>query len=141
MSKRSILGLALLPIVCLNAGCATPTSTVCSNADGALANAAFVIVDSPRSGERVRSGFQVSGCSRTFEGDVQWRLLARDGSTLARGFTNGGAVDGPEAFAPITVTYDITERQIGHLEIYEEDVSDGEGFPPGRNVIPLVLQP
>jgi hypothetical protein len=25
--------------------------------------------------------------------------------------------------------------------VFEEDASDGEGFPPGRNVLPIVLMP
>ena len=52
----------------------------------------------------------------------------------------GGGVDGAGSF-DFAVTYSVPERQIGHLEVYEEDVSDGEGFPPGRNVVPLVLNP
>jgi hypothetical protein len=111
-----------------------------SNADGALSHAAFVFVASPASGERVNPGFSVSGASRTFESTVNWRLLAADGSELATGHTTGGGVDGHGPFS-FKVAYQITERQIGHLEVYEEDASDGEGKPPGRNVIPLVLQP
>lgn len=112
----------------------------CSNADGELTDASFVFVKSPHSGDRVSSGFTVSGCSRTFESTVVWKLKARDGSELAAGHTSGGGVDGfgPFSFA---VSFTVAERQIGHLEVYEEDASDGEGHPPGRNVIPLVLQP
>ncbi|MEZ5667719.1 MAG: Gmad2 immunoglobulin-like domain-containing protein [Alphaproteobacteria bacterium] len=112
----------------------------CSTADGALNEAAFVIATTPTAGSRVSSGFAVAGCSRTFEGTVVWRLLARDGSVLADGFTMGGAVDGSAPFG-FNVDYAVDERQLGHLEVYEEDVSDGEGFPPGRTVLPLVLQP
>jgi len=119
---------------------ANATLDVCSNADGALDDASFIFVKSPQSGERVSSGFTVSGCSRTFESNVVWRLLARDGSELAKGHTSGGGVDGPGPFS-FSITYTVAERQIGHLEVYEEDASDGEGHPPGRNVIPLVLQP
>ena len=134
------LYLILLPFILAN--CSTPGSLidVCSNGDGALSNASFVIVGSPHSGERVQSGFNVTGCSRTFEGNVQWKLLGRNGASIASGYTNGGAADGPGPFA-FSVAYSIPERQIGHLEVYEEDASDGEGFPPGRNVIPLVLNP
>ena len=114
--------------------------SACAIADGALDTAAFVIAEAPTAGARVSSGFPVSGCSRTFEGTVVWRLLARDGSVLADGFTSGGSVDGPGPFA-FTVSYTVAERQVGHLEVFEEDVSDGEGFPPGRTVLPLVLQP
>lgn len=111
-----------------------------SNADGALSDASFVFVASPASGERVGPGFSVNGASRTFESTVNWRLKAADGSELATGHTSGGGVEGHGPFS-FKVAYQVTERQIGHLEVYEEDASDGEGKPPGRNVIPLVLQP
>ena len=97
----------------------------CSNSDGAPGDTPFVFVTSPHSGARVSSGFAVTGCSRTFESTVVWKLKGRDGS-------------GPFSF---TISYTAPEPQIGHLEVYEEDASDGEGHPPGRNVIPLVLGP
>ncbi|HUF60924.1 MAG TPA: Gmad2 immunoglobulin-like domain-containing protein [Verrucomicrobiales bacterium] len=133
LAAAAILGVAGL------AGCASTSLDVCSNADGAL-NGAFVFVTSPSPGQRVSSGFAAHGCSRTFESNVQWRLRARSGALLASGFTSGGGVDGPAGFA-FTVSYSVAERQIGHLEVFEEDASDGEGFPPPRCVIPLVLQP
>ena len=112
----------------------------CSNEDGAFDDAAFVIATGPKAGERVERGFEVTGCSRSFESNVQWKLLARDGAVLASGNTTGGGVDGPGAFS-FTIPYTVTVQQIGHLEVFDEDVSDGEGFPPGRTVIPLVLKP
>ncbi|MGD9068862.1 MAG: Gmad2 immunoglobulin-like domain-containing protein, partial [Methyloceanibacter sp.] len=112
----------------------------CSNEDGAFNDAAFVIATSPKPGERVESGFDVTGCSRTFESNVQWRLLARDGSVLASGNTSGGGVDGPGAFS-FVIPYTVNVQQVGHLEVFEEDASDGEGFPPGRTVIPIILKP
>ena len=121
-------------------GCQSLPPAACDNTDGALDNAAFVFVTSPTVGQRVGPGFVVSGCSRTFESNFVWRLLARDGSELASGYATGGGVDGHAAFS-FTVPYSIAERQIGHLEVFEEDVADGEGFPPGRNVVPLVLMP
>lgn len=117
-----------------------PAADVCSNADGALTDAAFVFVASPHSGERVASGFTVRGCSRTFESTVNWKLKARDGTDLAAGHAQGGGVDGPGAFS-FAVNFTVPERQIGHLEVYEEDASDGEGAPRPRNLIPLVLKP
>jgi hypothetical protein len=122
---------------------ATPPAAardVGANPDGALDDAAFVFVGSPAAGERVSPGFAVRGASRTFESTVNWRLLAADGRELATGHTTGGGVDGPGPFS-FEVAYQVTERQIGHLEVFETDASDGEGRPPGRNVIPLVLQP
>jgi Immunoglobulin-like domain of bacterial spore germination len=110
----------------------------CTNEDGAFNDASFVITT--RAGDRVTSGFAVKGCSRTFESTVYWRLVGRNGTELASGHTQGGGVDGPGAFS-FTVTYSLPAQEIGHLEVFEEDVSDGEGFPPGRNVLPLVLKP
>ena len=117
-----------------------PPADACAIADGALDDAAFVIATAPAAGARVSSGFAVEGCSRTFESTVVWRLLARDGSVLAQGTTQGGGVDGRGPFA-FAVPYVVAARQIGHLGVFEEDASDGEGFPPGRTVVPLVLQP
>jgi hypothetical protein len=112
----------------------------CDLSDGALGDAAFVIATAPAAGARVSSGFPVSGCSRTFESTVVWRLRARDGSLLARGHATGGGVDGPGPFA-FSVPFTVAERRVGSLEVFEEDASDGEGFPPGRTVLPLVLMP
>jgi hypothetical protein len=134
---------ALLALALLNhagpAGAAESGGN-CANADGALADAAFVIVTSPLAGDRVESGFAVEGCSRTFESTVNWRLIGRNGQELAAGHAQGGGVDGPGPFSFI-VTYRLEAREIGHLEVFAEDASDGEGFPPGRNVLPLVLLP
>ena len=112
----------------------------CDNADGALTDAAFVITTKPSAGDRVESGFQVLGCSRTSESNVNWKLIARNGTELARGNTQGGGVDGPGPFT-FTVTYMADQPQVGHLEVFEEDASDGEGFPPGRTILPLILKP
>jgi hypothetical protein len=113
-------------------------SAVCANGDGALDKTAFVFVDAPRSGERVLNGFRVSGCSSTFEANVNWRLRARNGHVLANGFTQGGSLD-PAPFA-FTVDYPLGARQVGHLEVYEPRVTR-EGLPPVKNVVPLVLEP
>ncbi len=103
-----------------------------------LPDAALVIVSSPTGGEEVANGFTVRGCSRTFESNVQWRLLGRTGEELASGFAMGGGVDGPAPFV-FAVEYEAAERQLAHLEVFEEDVSGGQGFPPPRAVVPLVI--
>jgi hypothetical protein len=108
----------------------------CSNKDGALTKAGFVFVESPASGERVSSGFEVSGCSSTFEGTVGWALQAKNGRILARGTTQGGSLEaGPFAF---NIDYSVAARQIGRLTVLEPRVTS-EGFPPPRDVVPLVL--
>lgn len=120
--------------------CGGQRTNVCGNTDGALDDSSFIFVSGPVSGTRVRPGFRVNGCSRTFESNVPWRLLDRAGTEIAAGSTMGGGADGPSHFS-FTVDYTVTDRQIGQLEVSDEDVSDGEGFPPVHNVIPLVLQP
>jgi hypothetical protein len=110
----------------------------CSNRDGALNSAAFVFVQTPGSGERVASGFRVSGCAATFEATVGWRLRGRDGRMLAKGFTQGGSRQ-PGAFA-FTVAYALERREVGRLEVSGPRVT-GEGFPPPADVVPLVLEP
>src|SRR5829696_1277190 len=62
---------------------------VCANADRALTRAGFIFVQAPKSGERVSSGFEVTGCSSTFEASVNWRIRGRDGEALASGSTQG----------------------------------------------------
>lgn len=121
-------------------GGSSESSDVCENADGALSDASFIFVTAPSSGERVSSGFTVEGCSRTFESNVPWRLLDTSGVELASGAATGGGVDGSGPFS-FTVTYSLSERQIGTLEVNEEDVSDEGTREPVRNVVPLVLTP
>jgi len=141
MSGRLASVLAVAVVVASAAGCGgggRSESAVCANGDGGLDNKAFVFVEGPRSGERVLSGFRVTGCSSTFEANVNWRLRARDGHVLAKGFTQGGSQE-PGSFA-FTVDYPIGARQVGHLEVYEPRVTE-EGFPAVKNVVPLVLEP
>lgn len=141
MTKWTMLLAAGVLAACAAPGGGGNTGTnACNLTDPVLASSGFVFATAPTAGARVQSGFAVTGCSRTFESNVIWRLLARDGSVLARGFTNGGGVDGPGPFS-FTVDFTVTEAEIGHLEVTEEDASDGEGFPPGRTVLPLVLLP
>lgn len=117
-----------------------PIPAVCRNDDGALTNANYIFVTAPTSGTRVAPGFVVRGCSSTHEGHLEWTLLDRMGNPLANGHASGGSM-GDLGYFSFPVSYSLPLRQIGHLVVTEEDVSDGEGNPPPRNVIPLVLQP
>ena len=103
-----------------------------------LPDNALVLVNSPSPGAVLESGFEASGCSRTFESNVQWRLLGRSGEELASGHTSGGGVVGPAPFR-FTVDFDETERQLAYLEVFEEDASGGEGYPPPRVVVPVII--
>ena len=114
--------------------------TACAGLDSVLTKGAFVVVAKPWAGTRVAAGEAVTGCSRTFESTVNWRLLGRAGAELGAGTTTGGGVDGPGPFT-FALAYTVAEAQRGTLEVFEADASDGEGFPPPRTVIPLVLVP
>jgi hypothetical protein len=115
-----------------------PGVDVCANEDGALTGAGFIFVQVPRSGERVSPGFRVSGCSSTFEATLNWRLRSAGGKALANGVAQGGSLE-PSSFE-FTVEYSVADRQVAALEVYEPRVTT-EGFPPSRDVVPLVLDP
>ena len=106
--------------------------------DDTLPDVVLVIVLSPSAGEEVKSGFIASGCSRTFESNVQWRLLGRSGEVLSSGHTSGGGIDGPGVFH-FSVEFAVAQRQVALLEVFEDDVSEGEGYPPPRVVVPVII--
>ena len=103
-----------------------------------LADSSFVVVVEPTAGLRAPSPLHIRGCSRTFESNVVWELRARDGRVLASGHTSGGGAEGAAAFS-FSAPFTVSAPELGHLVVFEPDESDGEGFPPGRAVIPLVL--
>lgn len=116
-----------------------PAAAACATAL-AGAETPLVIVASPRPGAAVSGAFPATGCPRTFEANVNWRLLALDGSELASGFASGGGVDGAATFE-FAVIFSVDAEQRGLLEVFEVDASDGEGFPPPMHSIPLLLLP
>lgn len=112
----------------------------CAPLDPLLAASSFVVVTQPAPGARVASPLVVRGCSRSFESNVVWELRARDGRVLDAGHTTGGGVAGAASFA-FSADFRLSAAELGHLTVFEPDASDGEGFPPGRSVIPLLLLP
>ena len=133
----TLIGIALL--LSVSAACEHSSATSpCDPIDPVLAESSFVLVTDPAPGARVSSPMRVRGCSRTFESNVVWELHARDGRILASGHTTGGGVSGAGTFT-FSVVFTMDKPQPGHLNVFEIDASDGEGFPPGRAVIPLIL--
>jgi len=118
----------------------TPAGDACASLAPEAFDAAFVFVTNVAPGAYLESGDSVEGCSRTFESHVPWYLVDREGNTIAESFTMGGGVDGPAPFE-FTVEYEVAEAQVGHLFVGGDDPSDGEGFPPSLNQIPVVLVP
>jgi hypothetical protein len=112
----------------------------CNPIDPVLARSSFVAVIEPTAGVRASSPLQVRGCSRTFESNVVWQLRSHDGSILASGHTSGGGAEGVAAYS-FSATFAVSAPELGHLDVFEPDESDGEGFPGGRSTIPIVLLP
>lgn len=137
MRIASLLALLwLLPAACARPSVGSP----CDPIDPVLGESSFVLVSDPAPGARVSSPLRARGCSRTFESNVVWELRARNGDVLASGHASGGGVSGAREFS-FSASFSVSEPQLGHLEAFEPDASDGEGFPGGRSVLPLVLLP
>lgn len=100
---------------------------------------AFVFVTSPAPGTMVQSGFTFSGCSNTFEATHQWRLKDRDGAVLANGFGTATCGTGCVGTFQQEVTYQVSQTQVGTLEVFTSSAEDGSD--QDMNSIPLVLQP
>ena len=96
----------------------------------------FVMVTTPAAGARVKSGFAVTGCSRTFESTVSWTLTVRGGRELAKGTAKGGGVDaaGPMSF---TVAAKVDKPTLAYLEVIEPSASGKGGT--ARVIVPVVL--
>ncbi len=118
----------------------TPQIDPCERIDPVLAASSFIVVVDPPGGVRRASPVQVRGCSRTNESNVVWELRGRNGRVLASGYTIGGGFSGAAPFE-FAVHFDVREAELGHLEVLAPDQSDGEGFPPPRVVVPLLLTP
>ena len=137
MKIKYILGGVLV----LSVACGDSASTdPCDPIDPVLAASSFVVVVTPTAGLRASSPLQVRGCSRTFESNVVWEVRSREGRILASGPTSGGGVSGAAAFS-FSAAFTVSEPELGHLEVFEPNESEGEGFPAARSLIPLVLLP
>ena len=134
--KVTVAGVLVASISCSDSAPRDP----CDPVDPVLAQSSFVVVVQPTAGLRVSSPLRVRGCSRTFESNVVWELRSRAGRILASGHTSGGGVSGVAPFS-FSADFTVSAAEVGHLRVFEPDVSDGEGFPGGRSVIPLVLLP
>jgi hypothetical protein len=134
--RYSVAGFLVLSVAC--GGSAPPGP--CDPIDPLLATSSFVVVVEPTAGLRTSSPLRVLGCSRTFESNVVWEVRARDGRILASGHTSGGGVSGAANFS-FSAAFSVSEPELGLLEVFEPEESEGEGFPAVRSVIPIVLLP
>ncbi len=98
----------------------------------------FVMVTAPAAGAKVKGGFAVTGCSRTFESTVVWTLTVRGGKELAKGTAKGGGVDGPGPLS-FTVAAKVTRPTLAYLEVIEPSASGGP--PASRVIVPVIVSP
>ncbi|MGE0640734.1 MAG: copper resistance protein NlpE N-terminal domain-containing protein [Thermoanaerobaculia bacterium] len=132
---RLVLPLALAALALAPA--AGAQGNACSTLEPVLLGSSFVLVQSPEAGSRIGPGTTVSGCSRTHEGNVGWRLVGRDGRVLSEGHASGGGVDGAAPFR-FTVDFELERAERGTLEVFEPRVTE-EGSPPPMTAQPYVL--
>jgi hypothetical protein len=97
-----------------------------------------VAVYQPRPGATVTRDLQVTGAARTFEANVNWRLLDSTGREVASGAFTGGS-SGPlwgvfdtRIAVPTSVSGNVT------LEVFEASAKDGS--PQGVTQIPLTVR-
>jgi LysM repeat protein len=79
---------------------------------------------SPSTGGAYHSALDVTGLSRTFEGNVGMYLVDEAGSILARRFANGGTLDEP-SFFHTRLRFTVTEPTPALLKVFEIDARDG----------------
>jgi hypothetical protein len=98
----------------------TPTATPNPWTDPAAAIEVF----SPVEGGIYNSPIEVIGYSRTFEANVNMRLLNSQGTPIAERYAMGGSVDGYDFFQT-HLRFFVSEVQTGTLQIFEEDMENG----------------
>lgn len=97
---------------------------------------AFVFVLSPTPGTSVNGPFEVTGCASTFEANVTYRVVDRDGAVLDEGNTTASCGTGCVGDFTFTATASVSERQVVFLEVFDTSAQDGSVIDLSR--IPLV---
>jgi murein DD-endopeptidase MepM/ murein hydrolase activator NlpD len=118
-------------------GSPTPTPTATSTAVWSPP-ASQIEAFSPVSDGLYHSPIEVIGFSQTFEGSVNLRLTAADGTVLAERHTIGGSVDGFDFFHTY-LRFTASEQITATLEVFEISANDGSEIH--KVTIPLRLLP
>lgn len=131
MSRRLMLAVVFLVLGGSSAFAQSPCADVPKDEP-------FVMVTAPAAGAKVKSGFAVTGCSRTFESTVLWMLTVRGGKELAKGTAKGGGVDGAGPLS-FTVAAKVDKPTLAYLEVIEPSASGKGGT--ARVIVPVLLTP
>lgn len=128
---------------------ATPTQTIAPTATASQpvlppvtevwsAPAGEIEVFSPVAETLYHSPIEIIGYSRTFEGNVNIRLLNADGEVIAERNAIGGSVDGFDFFHTY-VRFFTRQQEPATLEVFEVDAATGEEI--NLVAIPITLLP
>lgn len=100
----------------------------------------IINVQQPQPYDIVGPDLLVAGESLTFEGNVQWTLT--EGHDEMSGFiTNSGTAVTQFQFRIEEIGESAMKLPRLFLTVFEEDVSDGEGFPPPSVTVPVIYGP
>lgn len=85
----------------------------------------WILVQSPRIGQRVSSPVSISGSANVFEAVVSVSVLDEQGRTLASTFTMATCGTGCRGTYSTDVRYDVGTTQPGTIRVYEVSAMDG----------------
>ena len=85
----------------------------------------FILVESPRIGERVSSPVHISGTADVFEAVVSIAILDQHGKVIASTFTMATCGTGCRGTWETDVAYDVAATQPGTIRVYEVSAMDG----------------
>lgn len=99
-----------------------------------------ITVNEPTPGERISSGFTVSGEANVFEANVSIEVLNRFGKVVGKTFTMATCGTGCRGTFSTQVEFDVSVEQQGTLVVHDDDAA-GTGTPPHSVRIPVTLAP
>ncbi len=85
----------------------------------------FILVQTPRIGERVSSPVHISGTADVFEAVVSIAILDQHGKVIASTFTMATCGTGCRGTWETDVAYDVAATQPGTIRVYEVSAMDG----------------
>jgi spore germination protein GerM len=98
-----------------------------------------IVVESPKRGEKVSSGFEISGFANVFEANVNIRVTDQNGKRLVDTFTTATCGSGCWGDFSESVEFEVDERQPGLVEVLTLSAEDGS--EQDVIIIPVTLVP
>jgi spore germination protein GerM len=98
-----------------------------------------IVVESPKRGAEVSSGFEISGFANVFEATVNIRVIDRNGKKLVDTFTTATCGTGCWGDFAETIEFEVGKRQSGLVEVLTLSAEDGS--EQDVTSIPVTLVP